>query len=411
MKLIFGRISNSFKDLDYVSAWLIKSAQFLRNLKGGKAGLVATNSICQGEQVAMLWPHIFQQGVEITFAHTSFPWSNNASNNAGVTCVIVGLGTGGEKTIYSGEIKRTVASISPYLIEGAPLVVKKQSEPISSLARMMTGNLPSDGGNLIMSHEEKVAFVEKYPEIQRLVKRFIGSRELINGGDRWCMWVEDEDVQEALGNEEIARRIALVKRAREASRGDQSKGGIGAPHKFVFAPHRAEVAIAVPKVSSSRRPYIPCALTNGSTVVSDLARVIYDAPLWNMAIIASRLHLVWIATVCGRLKTDFRYSNTLGWNTFPVPTLTEKNKADLTRCAENILLAREHHFPATIADLYDPDTMPSDLRAAHERNDEVLERIYIGRRFKNDTERLEKLFDLYTKMTANKGNQTKASKR
>ncbi|MHB1280771.1 MAG: type IIL restriction-modification enzyme MmeI [Acidithiobacillus sp.] len=160
------------------------------------------------------------------------------------------------------------------------------------------------------------------------------------------------------------------------------------------------MAIAVPKVSSARRFYIPCALTDDMTVVSDLARVIYDAPVWNLALIASRLHLVWIGTVCGKLKTDFRYSNTLGWNTFPVPLLTEQNKADLTACAENILLAREAHFPATIADLYDPDNMPENLRHAHERNDEVLERIYIGRRFRNDTERLEKLFELYTKMTA-----------
>lgn len=135
-------------------------------------------------------------------------------------------------------------------------------------------------------------------------------------------------------------------------------------------------------------------------MVSNLASVIYNAPIWSIALIASRLHLVWVGTVCGKLKTDFRYSNTLGWNTFPVPLLTEQNKTDLTRCAEDILLAREAHFPATIADLYDPDTMPENLRHAHERNDEVLERIYIGRRFKNDTERLEKLFDLYTKMTA-----------
>jgi len=141
-------------------------------------------------------------------------------------------------------------------------------------------------------------------------------------------------------------------------------------------------------------------LIDHHSVVSNLAFALYDAPLWNMALIASRLHLVWIATVCGKLETRYRYSNTLGWNTFPVPTLTEKNKADLTRCAEDILLVREHHFPATIADLYDPEKMPADLRAAHERNDEVLERIYIGRRFKNDTERLEKLFDLYTKITA-----------
>jgi len=159
--------------------------------------------------------------------------------------------------------------------------------------------------------------------------------------------------------------------------------------------------IALSCVSSENRDYLPVGVLDSCSTVTNLAFALYDAPLWNMALIASRIHLVWIATVCGKLKTDFRYSNTMGWNTFPVPTLTEKNKADLTRCAENILLAREAHFPATIADLYNPENMPEDLRHAHERNDEVLERIYIGRRFKNDTERLEKLFDLYTKMTAN----------
>ena len=162
-------------------------------------------------------------------------------------------------------------------------------------------------------------------------------------------------------------------------------------------------AIVVPSVSSERRPYLPAGLVDERTTLTNLAFALYDAPLWNMALLVSRLHLIWIATVCGKLKTDFRYSNTLGWNTFPVLTLTEKNKADLTRCAEDILLAREAHFPATIADLYDPENMPADLRAAHDRNDEALERIYIGRRFKNDTERLEKLFELYTKMAATPG--------
>jgi hypothetical protein len=172
-----------------------------------------------------------------------------------------------------------------------------------------------------------------------------------------------------------------------------------------------ETAIVVPRVSSESREYLPVGYVVAGTIVSSEAFALYDAPLWNMALIASRLHLVWIATVCGKLKTDFRYSNTLGWNTFPVPTLTEKNKADLTRCAEDILLAREAHFPATIADLYDPENMPADLRAAHERNDEVLERIYIGRRFRNDTERLEKLFELYTKMTATQSGKAKKSGR
>ena len=161
--------------------------------------------------------------------------------------------------------------------------------------------------------------------------------------------------------------------------------------------------IAIPCASSEIREFLPVGLLDNKSTVTNLAFALYDTPLWYMALIASRIHLVWIGTVCGKLKTDFRYSNTLGWNTFPLPTLTEKYKADLTRCAEDILLAREAHFPATLADLYDPENMPENLRHAHERNDEVLERIYIGRRFKDDTERLEKLFDMYTKMTAGKG--------
>ena len=162
------------------------------------------------------------------------------------------------------------------------------------------------------------------------------------------------------------------------------------------------LTIVVPRVSSENRPFLPVGLADSSTVIGDKNYALYDAPLWNLALLASKLHRTRIATVCVRLRTDFSYGSTLGWNTFPLPPLTEKNKVDLTRCAKDILLAREAHYPATIADLYDPENMPADLREAHERNDEVLERIYIGRRFKNDTERLEKLFELYTKMTAKK---------
>jgi hypothetical protein len=169
-------------------------------------------------------------------------------------------------------------------------------------------------------------------------------------------------------------------------------------------------AIVIPRVSSENRPYLPVDYLQSRPVIGDKCYAIYDAPLWNMALIASRLHWVWIGTVCVRMRTDFSYSNTLGWNTFPVPKLTEQNKADLTRCAEDILLAREVHFPATIADLYDPDNMPENLRHAHERNDEVLERIYIGRRFRNDTERLEKLFDMYVKMTSAEATAKPAAK-
>ncbi|MDE8343937.1 MAG: lactate dehydrogenase, partial [Acidocella sp.] len=198
----------------------------------------------------------------------------------------------------------------------------------------------------------------------------------------------------------IAARIEGVRTMRLASRDTGANDMAQRAHQMREMTIGLRQTIALPCVSSESRDYLPVGLLNDQSTVTNLAFALYDAPLWNMALIASRLHLVWIATVCGKLETRYRYSNTLGWNTFPVPTLTEKNKADLTRCAEDILLAREAHFPATIADLYDPDAMPENLRAAHERNDEVLERIYIGRRFKNDTERLEKLFALYTEMTA-----------
>lgn len=397
LTLVLGQMTKSYKDLDYVAAWIAKAALYLRQVDG-RAGFVATNSICQGEQVAMLWPSIFALGVELVFAHTSFPWSNNAAHNAGVTCVIVGMGLGGEKAIYTDEVRRRATNISPYLVDAPSTVVTKRSDPISPLPRMITGNLPSDGGHLILTAAEARDLALSDPRARKYLRGYVGSKELINGGDRVCLWISDADLSEANQISAIVERLTAVAESRRESRGDQARGGIATPHKFVFAPHRPGPAIAVPKVSSARRLYIPCALTDDSTIVSDLARVIYDAELWTFAIVASRLHAVWIAAICGKLKTDFRYSNTLGWNTFPVPTLTEQNKIDLTRSAENMLLAREAHYPATIAELYDQKTTPANLREAHDQNDEVLERIFIGRRFRHDTERLEKLFTMYTQM-------------
>lgn len=195
-------------------------------------------------------------------------------------------------------------------------------------------------------------------------------------------------------------RFQAVQKQRSTSSRKTTKELSKHPYRFGEVRQKGdEKIIAIAAISSENRDFLPCGLLQSGTIISNKCYALYDAPLWNMALIASRLHWVWIGTVCVRMRTDFSYSNTLGWNTFPVSTLTEQNKTDLTRCAENILLAREAHYPATIADLYNPKNMPEDLRVAHEANDEVLERIYIGRRFKNDTERLEKLFELYTKMT------------
>lgn len=265
---------------------------------------------------------------------------------------------------------------------------------------MSFGNKPVDGGNLLLSRDELAALRLNPQQKDRFVRRIFGSAEFIRGLERYCLWIEDAALKEALAVEGIAQRIERVRSMRLASSDKSARDMAVRAHQMREMNIAENVIITVPRTSSEARPYLPTGVIDSRSTVTSEAFALFDAPLWNMALIASRMHLIWIATVCGKLETRYRYSNTLGWNTFPVPLLTEQNKADLTRCAEDILLAREAHFPATIADLYDTETMPDNLRHAHERNDEVLERIYIGRRFKNDTERLEKLFELYTKMTA-----------
>jgi hypothetical protein len=402
MASVFTPYLKAYKDLDYVAGWFVRAAEYAKHT-GASLAFVATNSICQGEQVAMLWPILFKLGQQIAFAHTSFPWRNSAARNAGVTCVIIGLRAqgSGSAVLYDGERARLVTSIGPYLVPGSDSIVAKRQRPLADLPPMLSGNKATDGGNFVLDGADLYSLLSEAPHASRFTRRLVGSREFIRGMPRWCLWIDDADVEEAREVPMIAKRLDAVESMRRESRGKQANGAAERPHRFVYAPHTAGRSVLVPSVSSERRQYFPVALFDDRTVISNLALVLYDAPLWNVALIASKLHLVWIATVCGRMKTDYRYSNTLGWNTFPVPTLTEQNKADLTRCAEDILLAREAHYPATIADLYDPDTMPANLREAHERNDEVLERIYIGRRFRNDTERLEKLFEMYTKMNAN----------
>ena len=391
--------------LDYVSGWFIKAADYIRRA-GGVAAFVSTNSICQGRSVPILWPVLYATGCDIRFAYTSFKWANLASHNAGVTVAVVGIAaaSGAFCQLYEHQDHGTVAvreglSITPYLTIGSRVIVEKRNETFSELAAMEFGNKPSDGGHLLLRTEQLPSLNLDLRQREKFIRRIYGSEDFINGGVRFCLWIEEQDLLEAQSIDSIRQRIDAVRRVRLASPDKGANALAKRAHQLKLMRIGKQRTIVVPGVSSERRPYLPAGLIDNRTSLTNLAFGIYDAPLWNIAIVVSRVHLVWITTICGKMKTDFRYSNTLGWNTFPVPVLTDKNKADLTRCGEDILIAREHHFPATIADLYDPDTMPEDLRQAHERNDEVLERIYIGRRFKNDTERLEKLFDLYTKMT------------
>lgn len=407
LKTVFEKRCAHWKSLDYVAGWFMKAADYGTKTNAA-AAFVSTNSICQGEQVSILWPLIFQTRHEITFAHTSFKWANLASHNAGVTVAIIGLSNHPEsvRRLFSiaddgTPIVKETSCINAYLISWQNVIVEKASMSLSGLAEMKFGNKPVDDGHLLLSSDEVRALNLSAEQHVRFIRRIYGSTEFINGSARYCLWIEDHSLDEAMCIEPIRKRIESVRAMRLISRKSATVASAGWAHRFQeIRQQGTEIPLIVPCHSSENREYLPVGFFHSRTVISNAAFALYDAPLWNMALIASRLHLVWIGTVCGKLKTDFRYSNTLGWNTFPVPLLTEQNKTDLTHCAEEILLAREAHFPATIADLYEPDKMPDDLRRAHDRNDEVLERIYIGRRFRNDTERLEKLFDLYSKMTA-----------
>ena len=406
LKNIFDGRTKKWKSLDYVSGWFMKAADYGTQTKSA-AAFVATNSICQGQQVPILWPLISEAKHEIVFAYISFKWTNLASYNAGVTVIIVGISShaGKIRCLFSvddsGEtVVKEATNVNAYLVSGPNIIINKLPQPLSGLHEMTFGSKPVDGGHLLLSREELTNSGLSTEDQQKFIRVIFGSEEFIKGKQRFCIWIKDEDVDIAKTHQVIGSRLQDVKKMRLSSPKPATQRGAAWPHRFDERRQSGEESvIAIPAISSENRDFLPCGVLQRGTIISNKCFALFDAPLWNMALIASRLHWVWIGTVCVRMRTDFSYSNTLGWNTFPVPMLTEQNKANLTHCAEDILLAREAHFPATIADLYAPEQMPIDLREAHDRNDEVLERIYIGRRFKNDTERLEKLFDLYTKMT------------
>ncbi|GGB34598.1 lactate dehydrogenase [Roseibium aquae] len=391
----------AYRRIDFVSCWIFKAAQYIRG-KNAKSALVSTNSICQGQAVGALWSNILRDGLEIDFAHRSFKWKNNAASNAAVICVVVGLRNRSKKEnkIFDGGVSYSCFNINAYLLD-APDVFVLASPPLFRLPRMEKGNMPTDGGHLSLTPDERSALLNSAPQAEKFIKRYMGSQELIRGIERYCIWVDHHDAQEASAIPEFARRFKEVADMRAISKAPTTRPHAKTPYRFLQIQNVAENnVVVVPSVSSENRPYLPVDYRGDDAIISNLAFAIYDGGTWCMSIIGSRLHLVWVATVCGKLKSDFRYSNTLGWNTFPVPDFTEVQKSALEESAREILLVRADHHPKTIAQLYDPDKMPDDLRQAHRRNDELLESMYIGRPFRNDTERLEHLFKRYADRVA-----------
>ncbi|MHA6266334.1 class I SAM-dependent DNA methyltransferase [Aliiroseovarius sp. CAU 1755] len=402
MEAIFGEGFPTWKSFDYILGFFQKARVFLDSCDAS-AAFVTTNSICQGEQVFRFWPQCISDGVKIFFAVTSFRWANLASKNAGVSVCIVGIARNPSSArLFDGEdgIVREVDNINAYLVPYKDVYVKNEMKPQNGMAPVVNGSKPVDGGGLVFDVDVATEMKRAAPEHSGFIRHYFGAHDATHGLGRYCIWATARDYETLKLIPEYARQFKIVSEMRGKSTKALTKKGQATPYEFQQVRQTGlEQVFQVPMHSSATREFYPVAVLPVGAIVSNGAFSFYDPPLWNISVFISRLSVIWIGTICGKIKTDFRFSNTLGWNTFPVPKLTEKNKADLTRCAEDILLAREAHFPATIADLYDPEKMPADLRAAHARNDEVLERIYIGRRFRNDTERLEKLFEMYVKMT------------
>jgi hypothetical protein len=389
----------SYKDLDYIACWFIKGASFIRDSKASLA-FVTTNSICQGEQVSLLWPFIFSNKLEISFAYESFKWSNNAKGNAGVSCTIIGIRNPSnlKKKIFSNNTFRLVDNINAYLSTGSNVIISKRTKPLSVIPSMSYGSKIVDNGHLIFSPKDKALLTVEYPSANNLFKRLIGSAEFIKGIDRWCLHIDDSSLELAKSIRPISDRLELVKTFRQKSTEPSTQAMAVVPHKFYYSAHNGSNSIIIPRTSSERRHYIPIGFLNGDTIVSDAASVVLNAETYNFGIITSRMHMTWVRAVAGRLKTDYRYSSQLCYNTFPFPTISVIQKQELERFVYSILQERENHSEKTLAQLYDANKMPDGLRQAHHQLDLFVDRCYRSKPFDSDEERLDFLFKQYEKM-------------
>jgi hypothetical protein len=400
MALVFSQVTRSYKGLDYVAIWFYKGAQYVSATSSSFA-FVSTNSICQGIQVNLVWPLIFKNNLEICFAHKSFKWTNNASSNAGVSCVVVGVkeASNKDKLLYSGDTVQKVKNIDPYLTARDNLIIKAVSNAKTKLPLMKMGNMSADGGHLILSTQERLDLVNSYPESVKFIKKLLGTTELMGGVDRFCLWIEDKDLQSALTIPTIKNRIEGCRANRLKSKDSGTKALSMRAHQFREMAAPKGFSIAIPKVVTSDKNYFSVGVLDSSAVITDLLFAIYDAPEYIFSVISSRLHLVWVRAVCGQFGTSTRYSNTVGYNTFPLPELSQSQKDSLEEHTWAIINAREMHPGKSLQWLYGPETMPDNLLKAHKDLDLTLETIYIGRAFKNDTERLEHLFKRYATLT------------
>ena len=408
---VFGDRSYS-KDLDYIALWFVKGADYIEDTRAELA-FVTTNSVAQGEQVGLMFPMIFAKGIEIGYAYTSFKWENNAKHNAGVTVAVINLRVArpGQKFIFTDGLQIEATNINGYLADAPSVFIYRRTGVLSrSLPRMVLGSMPKDGGHLILDPAERDHAVETAPEADKYLKQYVGSAEFINDIQRFCVWVPDAELASAKQVGPIATRLDAV----AEWRGGREEVGVRAfaefPNRFKQVAYKATESIIVPRVSSARREYVPIGYLGENAVISDAANAVYDAEPWIFTLLTSKIHMAWLAAVGGRMKTDYRYGAYIVYNNFPVPQLSETLKEKLTVAALRVLDVREYHCEQTLAELYDPDKMPQDLRDAHAAVDALVDSIYSKKPYETDEQRLSDLFAMYERMTAEEAAKAPAKK-
>jgi hypothetical protein len=391
--------------LDYVTCWYKKAAQYIQGTEI-EVAFVSTNSICQGEQVPVLWPALMNRyNIKINFAHQTFKWSNEARGKAAVYCVIIGFALADRniKKIYqyatvTGEpVETSVKQINAYLVDYDTIFITSRAKPLCDVPPMNFGNMPLDGGHLILSDEEKEDFIKIEPKAEKYIKPLISAREFLNGMRRCCIWLVGIDPGELRKMPEVLKRVEAVKNFRLASIAPSTRDHAAMPSLFRDR-NQPDSFIVVPRVSSETRKYIPMGFFDFNSIAGDTCMIIPNGTVYHFGILTSTMHMAWTRYVCGRLEMRYRYSKDIVYNNFPWPNPTEKQKAEIEKSAQGILDVRAQFPNASLADLYDPVAMPPALSKAHQKLDKAVEAAY-GRTFDDDSQRVAYLFELYQKLT------------
>ncbi len=402
MAFVFKGFTN-YKNLDYIACWFLFGKKYIINTNATLA-FVSTNSICQGESVSLLWKHLLKENVYISFAHQSFKWKNNAKHNAGVTCVIVGLNSlkKSKPLLFEGEKAREVDHINGYLMSANDISIGRLAEPISSLPPICKGSMARDNGLLLLNQEEKDLLINKYPRLKDIIKPFIGAAEFMRSIPRYCLWITELSKDAIINIPEIEERLRMVSEFRLKSDAPSTQAYADRPYLFVQRTYKEKAFVYIPQVTSERREYVPIGYYEAGIVTSDKAFSVYDGGVFVLGVVSSKMHVIWFRTFGGRLETRYSYSSNMCYNSFPFPPISDEKKAEIEEAATNVLVAREPYLTVgkTLADLYDPDKMPDDLREAHHRLDDIVESCYPGYPFSSDEARLECLFKMYEKMTS-----------